>query len=118
MKDTRITMRLTPELRKRLLAVCAKTGLDEPTAVRALIEGFCETVEQRGGIWLPLSVVPKSPTGAPSFPSTARAPHDPHSLNEPAATPAAVAPRATAPAPFSKTRSAIKDMVQKEKRKP
>lgn len=116
MKDDRITVRLTPDLRRRLIAVCKKTGLDEPTAIRALCEAFCENVELRGGIWLPLSVVSKSPSGTtPTFPSTAsRTPAgETFSVNEEppkrdAATASPLAPR------LAKTRAALRGMAQKE----
>ena len=116
---SRINVRLTPELRRRLIAVCKATGLDEPTALRALVEAFCERVEHEGGVWLPLQVMPKAqgtpkiPT--PTFPITAApVPSRASSLNEePPARPVVpvAAPRIT------KTRAVLKRMVAKEKKK-
>jgi hypothetical protein len=61
-KDIRLHFRLDPAARERLRKVCELTGLDEPTAMRACIQAFIEHVEEKGGIWLPLAIVPKDST--------------------------------------------------------
>ena len=63
-KDDRLHFRLDPEARKKLQRACELTGLDEPTALRACIQAFIEHIEQNGGIWLPLAIVPKASTDA------------------------------------------------------
>ena len=124
-KDDRLHFRLDPVAREKLRKVCAVTGLDEPTALRACISAFIEYVEAHGEITLPLRVVPRAKEKAaiptPTFPSTARAPHGATlSLNEEPAKRDAVPPtRTNTPAQpdITKTRRGIRGMIAKEKGK-
>ncbi len=59
-KDTRITIRLSPELAAQLEAACKLTGLDIPTISRACLEAYVEHVKTYGEIRLPLAVAAKS----------------------------------------------------------
>jgi hypothetical protein len=105
-KNPVINLRMTPEQRDRFQRFCEKTGLDEPAALRALVDAFCEAVERDGGVFLPLKIVSKN---APVFPSTVVLPSptpDRIRLNQPAAQ--------SDNAPVSKTRRALQKMVAKE----
>lgn len=55
--NTRITVRLPNALRDELEKACQRTGLDEPTVVRACLEAFVETIRREGEIRLPLAIV-------------------------------------------------------------
>ena len=56
-KNPVISLRLTPAQRTRFAQFCADTGLDEPAALRALVDAFCEAVQRDGGVFLPLKIV-------------------------------------------------------------
>lgn len=58
-KVPQITARLGGPLQKRFDDACSLTGLSATSVVQAFAEAFCEQVEEQGGIWLPLKVVPK-----------------------------------------------------------
>lgn len=60
MKDTRISVRLSPELKRQVLEACALTGLDEPTVIRECLKAFVEEVATTGEVRLPLALIPKS----------------------------------------------------------
>lgn len=64
-KNPVISLRLTPAQRERFLRFCADTGLDEPAALRALVDAFCEAVERDGGVFLPLKIVSKNRSDFP-----------------------------------------------------
>lgn len=53
-----VSVRLGDELHARFDAACGKTRIDSSTVVRACLEAFCDEVEEKGGIWLPLRIVP------------------------------------------------------------
>ena len=59
-KDDRMHFRLDPAARAKLKKACALTGLDEAGALRACIQAFTDYVDQHGGIFLPLAIVPQS----------------------------------------------------------
>jgi predicted DNA-binding protein len=63
-KESRISVRISHELRQQLDETCTLTNLDEPTIVRACLTAFIEQVKAEGGIWLPLKITPKF-TGHP-----------------------------------------------------
>ena len=123
MKPERINVRLTPELRRRLIAVCESTGLDEPTALRALVEAFCNRVERDKGIWLPLDVVSAGATQQATanqqipFRSTVVLP-SPANERAPRLNEEPVAPRSTpvsAPTPkLKKTRAVMRGIAKKD----
>lgn len=74
-KPERINFRISPADREKLKQVCELTGLDEPTALRACVVAFIEHVEEHGGIWLPLAILPKDqvpPKSQPLAPAAAR----------------------------------------------
>lgn len=106
-KNPVINLRMTPEQRDRFQRFCEETGLDEPAALRALVDAFCEAVQRDGGVFLPLKIVSKN---TPVFPSTVALPSptpDRSRLNEPA--------DESASAPVIKnTRRALQKMVAKE----
>lgn len=95
-KDERLHLRLDTEARKKLLRACELTGLDEATALRACVSAFIEYVEENGGIWLPLAILPKSTVKKSLPPSTDSTRF---SINEdsPAPKPAGPHPRSTRP---------------------
>ena len=59
-KDTRITVRLSPQLAAHLEATCKLTGLDVSTVCRACLEAYVEHVKTHGEIRLPLAIAAKS----------------------------------------------------------
>ncbi len=62
-KTPQITARLGKELLARLESASDITGLDISTITKACIDAFCEEVEEQGGIWLPIKVIPKQKFG-------------------------------------------------------
>jgi hypothetical protein len=135
-KDVRMHFRLDPVAREKLQRACELTGLDEPSAMRACIQAFIEHIEENGGIWLPLAIVPKS--GAPPGKIPARrgqqtagpvdaeaarggssaSPRAPiHSVNEdaPIEIPPIVPAREKSGSPrMTRTRAALRKMTERE----
>jgi predicted DNA-binding protein len=64
-KEPRISVRVAAELKSRIEAITAKTGLDEASLVRNCIEALCDHVEKTGQISFPLEVGPKLLGGFP-----------------------------------------------------
>lgn len=58
-RTPQVGVRLPEELSQRLEKACSQTRIDTSTVVRACIEAFCDEVEDKGGVWLPLRIVPK-----------------------------------------------------------
>ncbi|MEI6560959.1 MAG: hypothetical protein WCO68_02625 [Verrucomicrobiota bacterium] len=73
-KDTRITVRLSPQLAANLEATCKLTGLDVSTVCRACLEAYVEHVKTHGEIRLPLAIAAKSDLVKPATPKTASVP--------------------------------------------
>lgn len=106
-KNPVINLRMTPEQRARFQRFCEQTGLDEPAALRALVDAFCEAVQRDGGVFLPLKIVSKQ---VPSFCATDVPPSptpERSRLNEPALQ----SGNASVP---TNTRRALQKMVAKE----
>jgi antitoxin component of RelBE/YafQ-DinJ toxin-antitoxin module len=55
-KDTRISVRVSPEMKSRVEAVIAKTGIEESVLVRTCIEALIKYVEETGQISFPLTI--------------------------------------------------------------
>lgn len=57
-KDTRIAFRASADLKRRLQRASKKLKLGETALAEAAVEAAVEYIEQHGGIWFPLRVVP------------------------------------------------------------
>jgi antitoxin component of RelBE/YafQ-DinJ toxin-antitoxin module len=55
-KETRISVRIDPELKERLERAIDQTGVDESSVVRQCLEAFCELVEQNGRVSFPIKL--------------------------------------------------------------
>jgi hypothetical protein len=66
-KDTRIAFRASAELKTRLQNASKKLKLGETALAEAAVEAAVQYIEQNGGIWFPLRVVP-DPDCAPQIP--------------------------------------------------
>lgn len=69
-KEPRISVRVDAQLKSRIEAVVAGTGIDEATLVRNCLEALCDYVEQTGSITFPLQVTPreKKPVASVVYP--------------------------------------------------
>jgi hypothetical protein len=71
-KDTRIAFRASIEMKDRLAKACKKLKIGETALAEAAVEAAIEYVEEHGGIWFPLRVVPdpkaeaKTPNPSPT----------------------------------------------------
>jgi hypothetical protein len=63
-KDTRIAFRASAELKTRLQNASKKLKLGETALAEAAVEAAVQYIEENGGIWFPLRVVP-DPDSAP-----------------------------------------------------
>lgn len=61
-KEPRISVRVDQDLKARIDAITARTGIDEATLVRNCIEALCAHVERTGQISFPLAVNAAPPT--------------------------------------------------------
>jgi hypothetical protein len=66
-KDTRIAFRASDELKERLQRAAKKVKLSETALAEAAVEATVQYIEEHGGIWLPLRVIP-APQGVAGFP--------------------------------------------------
>jgi hypothetical protein len=57
--DTRISVRVPKEMKKRLLAASKRTGVDEPTLVRQAVLAVLKEIEKTGSLTLPIQLDPK-----------------------------------------------------------
>lgn len=57
-KEPRISVRVSPELKKRIETVTENTGVDEATIVRNCLEAVCDSVEACGTLIFPLELAP------------------------------------------------------------
>lgn len=67
--ESRISVRIPVDLKKRLEAAKKITGLDEPLIVKHSVEAFCRYVEQYGeSAAFPLELRPPVVRGLPAYP--------------------------------------------------
>lgn len=55
-KETRLSVRIDPALKRRLAEAVKNTGVDEPTIVRQCLVAFCEHVEMHGRVMFPVTI--------------------------------------------------------------
>ena len=60
LREARIAVRVTPELKERLDKTVQATGIPEPVVVVKCLEAYCDYVEEHGEATFPLLVKPKS----------------------------------------------------------
>ena len=64
-KETRLSVRIEPALKRRLHEAVDKMGVDEPTIVRQCLIAFCEHVEMHGRVMFPVTIGSPSPKASP-----------------------------------------------------
>lgn len=55
-KEIRVSVRISPALKKRLNDAVERSGVEEPTIIRQCVEAFCAHVEMHGRITFPLTI--------------------------------------------------------------
>lgn len=57
--EPRVSVRVTKDVKERLKMLESKTGVDEPTLVRACVEAVLDYFEANGHIIFPVAVAPR-----------------------------------------------------------
>lgn len=70
-KDDRIAVRVSADLKRRLVAVAAKTGVDEATIVRNSIQALIDHAEKFGEIRFPIKLEAPQQKAKPTYPDRA-----------------------------------------------